>query len=64
MIVPPKLVPLNKTDLFIPASSEVTIIDLANFDAVPPVAMAHIWWILSGGIETFDGSNFPGFLSW
>ena len=57
VIVPPRLVPLNKTDLFIPTGSEVTIIDLANFDAVTPVAMAHIWWIPSGGIETFDGSN-------
>ena len=57
MIVPPRLVPLNKTDLLILAGSEVTIIDLATFDAVPPVAMAHIWRIPSGGVKTFGRSN-------
>ena len=56
VIFPPRLVPLSKTPLVLPTGSEVTM-DLAIFDAVPPVVFDHILWIPSGGVETFDGSH-------
>ena len=53
--VPPRLEPIIGTLLVLPSGSNVTM-EVAIFDAVPPVVKGDITWSPSGGVETFNGS--------